>query len=202
MRNATFKQRYVPQGYELAFNHDNLGIQVYFNDNKGCYGLCFVGRAVKPTWHYRFKNAEQRQKQVSVTFERIQSWKDAKAARKAKAAEAQANHGVKVGDVFRSSWGYDQTNVDYYQVVAVGKKTATFCKIAQLSESDGFLQGNCVPTPNQFIGKPFKKLIQKSSAESGAYIKIYSFANAYKIEPVAVVADKPIYESSHWTAYA
>lgn len=202
MRNANFQQRYVPQGYELAFNHDNLGIQVYFNDTNGCYGLCFVGRAVKPTWHYRFKNAEQRQKQVSETFERIQSWKDAKAARKAKAAEAQANHGVKVGDVFRSSWGYDQTNVDYYQVVAIGNKTATFCKIAQLSESDGFLQGNCVPAPNQFIGKPFKKLIQKSSAESSAYIKIYSFANAYKIEPVAVVADKPIYESSHWTAYA
>lgn len=202
MRNATFKQRYVPQGYELAYNDEKLGIQVYFNDDKGCYGLCFVGRAVKPTWHYRFKDDADRHATITRTFNNVQYSKDAKAARKAKAAEAQANHGVKVGDVFRSSWGYDQTNVDYYQVVAVGNKTATFCKIAQLSESDGFLQGNCVPAPNQFIGKPFKKLIQKSSTESSAYIKIYSFANAYKIEPVAVVADKPIYESSHWTAYA
>lgn len=27
--------------------------------------------------------------------------------------------GVKVGDVFYTSWGYDQTNVDFYQVIAI-----------------------------------------------------------------------------------
>jgi hypothetical protein len=195
-------QRYIPEGYELSWDDQELGIQVYYKESPTIGGLCFVGRAIKPTWHYRFKTAEQRQAEVTKTFEWVHAHAERKAERKAKAAEASANHGVKIGDVFRSSWGYDQTNVDYYQVVAVGNKTATFCKIAQLSESDGFLQGNCVPATNQFIGKPFKKLIQKSSTESSAYIKIYSFANAYKIEPVAVVCNKPIYESSHWTAYA
>jgi len=195
-------QRYIPEGYELSWDDQELGIQIYYKESPTIGGLCFVGRAVNPTWHYRFKNAEQRLAEVTKTFTNVRAWAERKAKRKAKAKEASANHGVKVGDVFRSSWGYDQTNVDYYQVVAVGNKTATFCKIAQLSESDGFLQGNCVPATNQFIGKPFKKLIQKSSTESSAYIKIYSFANAYKIEPVAVVSNKPIYESSHWTAYA
>lgn len=199
MRNT---QRYIPEGYELSWDDQDLGIQVYYKNTPCISAICFVGRAINPTWHYRFKDSQQRINEVTRTFKNVAERAEYKAARKAKAAEAQANHGVKVGDVFRSSWGYDQTNVDYYQVVAVGKKTATFCKIAQLSESDGFLQGNCVPAPNQFIGKPFKKLIQKSSTESSAYIKIYSFANAYKIEPVAVVANKPIYESSHWTAYA
>lgn len=199
MRNT---QRYIPEGYELSWDDQDLGIQVYYKNTPCISAICFVGRAINPTWHYSFKDGQQRINEVTRTFKNVAERAEYKAARKAKAAEAQANHGVKVGDVFRSSWGYDQTNVDYYQVVAVGKKTATFCKIAQLSESDGFLQGNCVPAPNQFIGKPFKKLIQKSSTESSAYIKIYSFANAYKIEPVAVVADKPIYESSHWTAYA
>lgn len=199
MRNT---QRYIPEGYELSWDNQELGIQVYYKEVPYPAAICFVGRAINPTWHYRFKNSEQRQAEVTKTFANIQAWKDAKAARKAKALEASANHGVKVGDVFRSSWGYDQTNVDYYQVLSVSNKTATFCKIARLAESNGYLQGDCVPAPNQFIGKPFKKLIQKSSLESSAYIKIYSFANAYKIEPVAVVADKPIYESSHWTAYA
>lgn len=199
MRNT---QRYIPEGYELSWDDQDLGIQVYYKNTPCISAICFVGRAVNPTWHYRFKDGQQRINEVTRTFKNVAERAEYKAARKAKAAEASANHGVKVGDVFRSSWGYDQTNVDYYQVVAVGNKTATFCKIAQLSESDGFLQGNCVPAPNQFIGKPFKKLIQKSSTESSAYIKIYSFANAYKIEPVAVVSNKPIYESSHWTAYA
>lgn len=195
-------QRYIPEGYELSWDDQDLGIQVYYKNTPCISAICFVGRAINPTWHYRFKDGQQRINEVTRTFKNVAERAEYKAARKAKAAEAQANHGVKVGDVFRSSWGYDQTNVDYYQVVAIGNKTATFCKIAQLAESNGYLQGDCVPAPNQFIGKPFKKLIQKSSAESSAYIKIYSFANAYKIEPVAVVADKPIYESSHWTAYA
>lgn len=195
-------QRYIPEGYELSWDDQDLGIQVYYKNTPCISAICFVGRAINPTWHYRFKDGQQRINEVTRTFKNVAERAEYKAARKAKAAEASANHGVKVGDVFRSSWGYDQTNIDYYQVLSVNNKTATFCKIAQLSENDGFLQGNCVPATNQFIGKPFKKLIQKSSTESSAYIKIYSFANAYKIEPVAVVSNKPIYESSHWTAYA
>ena len=199
MRNT---ERYIPEGYELAFDSKELNIQVYYKDTPCISAICFVGRAINPTWHYRFKNAEQRQAEVTNTFKNVQARADRKAEYKAKAKKASDNHGVKVGDVFRSSWGYDQTNVDYYQIISVSGKSATLCKIAQLSEADGYLQGNCVPAPNQFIGKPFKKLIQKQSETSSAYVKIYSFANAYKIEPVAVVANKPIYESSHWTAYA
>ena len=33
-------------------------------------------------------------------------------------------YGVKVGDLFVSSWGYEQTNVDYYQVVSVHGKSS------------------------------------------------------------------------------
>ena len=46
----------------------------------------------------------------------------ARTERKAKAAEAMKL--VKVGDVFSCTWGYDQTNVDFFQVVAlVGKNS-------------------------------------------------------------------------------
>lgn len=33
-------------------------------------------------------------------------------------------HGVKVGDIFETSWGYDQTNVNFFQVIAVTEKSA------------------------------------------------------------------------------
>jgi len=52
-----------------------------------------------------------------------------RAARKAeRAAAKEANKdliaSVKVGDVFSMSWGYDQTNVDFFQVIAkVGKES-------------------------------------------------------------------------------
>jgi hypothetical protein len=32
--------------------------------------------------------------------------------------------------------------------------------------------------------------------------RVASYASAYRIKPVAVIADKPIFAESHWTAYA
>jgi len=195
-------KRYIPEGYELSWDDQDLGVQVYYKEAPVCAAICFVGRAVKPTWHYRFKNAEQRNTEVVRTFKNVADRAERKAKIKADRIAASANHGVKVGDIFKSSWGYDQTNIDYYEVIAVSGKTATVCEIGRFSESDGYLQGNCVPAPGKFIGKPFKKLIQKYSETSEAHFKVNSFSSAWKIEPVTVIEGKPIFKESHWTAYA
>lgn len=196
------EQRYIPEGYELSWDDQDLGIQVYYKDlpNQIC-GLCFVGRAVKPTWRYRFRNEEQRLAEVTKTFE----WVNRRAKQKAekKAELASIKHDVKVGDVFKSSWGYDQTNIDFYEVIAVSGKSVTVCAIGQISEGNGcYLQGVCVPATGTFIGKPFKKLIQYHSATSGPHIKVCSHRHAWRIEPVAVIEGVKIFEQSTWTAYA
>ena len=195
-------ERFIPEGYELTIDHKELGITVYTRDGETLGGLCFVGKAVKPTWFYRFKSIEQRNKEIEQTFARVQSKVDRKAQEKAKKSEAMQNHGVVVGDVFKCEWGYDQTNIDYYEVIAVTGKTATICRIGCLSEDTAWLQGESVPQLGAFIGKPFKKLIQKSSIDSEAYLTMTSFSTAFKMQPIAKVGNKPIYESSHWTAYA
>ena len=49
--------------------------------------------------------------------------KQTKASTKTAKTEAKAakvnRYGVQVGDIFESSWGYEQTNVDFFQVVAL-----------------------------------------------------------------------------------
>lgn len=42
---------------------------------------------------------------------------EAPKAKKTKKAEKTNKFGVKVGDLFRTSWGYEQTNNDFFQVV-------------------------------------------------------------------------------------
>lgn len=42
----------------------------------------------------------------------------------AKKSEPVNDYGVKVGDMFYSSWGYEQTNVDFFQVVELVGKTS------------------------------------------------------------------------------
>ena len=195
-------ERFIPQGYDLTIDHKELGITVYVRDGETLGGLCFVGKAVKPTWFYRFKSVEQRNKQIQETFDQVQSKLDRKAQEKAKKADAMSNHGVVAGDVFRCSWGYDQTNIDYYEVIAVTGKTATICRIGCLSEDTGWLQGESVPQLGAFIGKPYKKLIQKRSVDSEAYLTMNSYSTAFKMQPIAKVGNKPVFQSSHWTAYA
>lgn len=195
-------ERFIPQGYELTIDHKELGITVYTRDGETLGGLCFVGKAIKPTWFYRFKSVEQRNREVEQTFARVQAKLDRKASDKAKKDNAMANHGVIAGDVFRCSWGYDQTNIDYYEVISVTGKTALICRIGCMSEDTGWLQGESVPQLGAFIGKPYKKLIQKRSIDSGAYLTMNSFSTAFKMEPIAKVGNKPVYESSQWTAYA
>ena len=46
----------------------------------------------------------------------------ASTATKRPASPSPAEVGVEVGDFFSSSWGYDQTNVDFYKVVALTPK--------------------------------------------------------------------------------
>jgi hypothetical protein len=195
-------ERFIPEGYTLSIDNQDLAIQVYYKDGAVIGGLCFVGKAVKPTWYYRFKSIEQRLAEVDKTIKNVSERLERKNQAKASKAVASANHGVKIGDVFRSSWGYDQTNIDYYEVIAVTGKTATICEIGCLSEETLSMQGNCVPLMGAFKGKPFKKLIQKRSIESTAYFNLNSYATAFKIEPIAMIGNKPVFEASQWTAYA
>ena len=71
-------------------------------------------------WEYHSK-AHSRDQKVDRIVANYQSKLDAKAKAREEAKNYQ--HGYDVGDIFYSSWGYNQTNVDYYQVTKlVGKK--------------------------------------------------------------------------------
>ena len=69
----------------------------------------------------------------------------------------QNAHGVRVGDLFYESWGYDQTNVDFYEVVELkGKATAILREIGK-EYIDGFQwSGTVRPCRGQYRGEPFQ----------------------------------------------
>lgn len=56
-----------------------------------------------------------------------------------------------LGKVFYSSWGYDQTNVDFYQVVAIkGKKTVILQELNSDYTATGSMCGEVKPILNSF----------------------------------------------------
>ncbi len=71
------------------------------------------------------------------------------------------NDTVSVGDIFVSSWGYEQTNVTFYRVLSVhGKKTVTVREIRANSEYTDSMVGFKTPVLNDFTGECFKRQIK------------------------------------------
>jgi hypothetical protein len=196
--------RYIPPGYELLKEIPELGVQIYgeiqvLNGKNRAVAVAYGGKRNNPDWHYRFANGERLNAKINEYVANLQAREQAKAEyRAAKKVPVK----VEVGDIFKAAWGYDQTNIDYYEVVNVVGKMIDVREIGQQREGNGlYMQGVCVPVPGAFVGGVMRKLVQGNNGQN-AHFKIASYANAYKIDPVAVVAGVKIFEEDHWTAYA
>lgn len=86
------------------------------------------------------KRVELIERHNARVMERKRRLHEARMARKAE--NLKAMEGVKVGDIFTLSWGYDQTNLDFFQVVAlVGKSSVRVRPVAPeiISEEPGMM---------------------------------------------------------------
>ena len=84
---------------------------------------------------------------------------------------------VNVGDIFVCSWGYDQTNIDYYKVLEVKNKSVVISAIGQDRTYTGPMQGECTPCPNVVVGEPITKRI--ISCGDNVSLKMTSYSWAY-----------------------
>jgi hypothetical protein len=86
---------------------------------------------------------------------------------------------LKVGDILESSWGYDQTNIDFYQVIAlVGKASVKLQKMACNSTPEiGFMTAE--KTPTRPVGDPFTKREGQFPDTGRPYIRISNYAYAF-----------------------
>jgi hypothetical protein len=60
-------------------------------------------------------------------------------------------HDIKPGDIFYSSWGWEQTNIDFYQVISTTAKTVKIRKINQTRDYNASaMSGKTTAIPNDF----------------------------------------------------
>jgi len=117
----------------------------------------------KIEFNYRFGTVERMFDYCADYLKNLADVEAYKAERKAKRAaeRAAAKENVTVGDIFVASWGWEQTNVDAYQVVTKKGATVTLREIAlkSVEGSEGFMSDRVVPVKDAFIGEEFKKRI-------------------------------------------
>ena len=103
-------------------NEEHNGIEIYF-DNKPAAQTRDTLKSDGFRWH----NAKKcwYAKNTPARLSLAESLAEGTATETPKKEDAPANkYGVKVGDIFTASWGYDQTNVDFFQVIALcGKQS-------------------------------------------------------------------------------
>jgi len=75
-----------------------------------------------------------------------------------------------VGDIIYYSWGYDQTNVDFFQVVVVREKSISIRPIMSKENETGFMSGNSMPIKDAFKGEPMTKRVNKFDYNGNPYI--------------------------------
>jgi len=183
------RESYIPRGYAVNLqktNPEGTDLEIYtFEDSKGTlYAMAFAGKQSKPLWHYRFRSEDQRQGYIDDTVRKRKQYIEFKEKRRQE--QLQYKHGLKVGDILYSSWGYEQTNVNFYQVTAlVGDKRVKIRPLAKKVVSYGGPGGNrVVPVPNRFADPEQTKIVGL-----GDSVKVSSFAWAHKWD------GKPLYET-------
>lgn len=175
-----------------------------WTSNDRANAVVFLGKSAKPYKgaSFYFRRPEAREAFVRSAFERARAAAERKQAEATrKAAARAAGHALKVGDVLESSWGYDQTNIDYYQVTKlVGAQSVEIRKIAKQSAEAGFMTGECVPAVGHFVGEASRHRVSDYGARNS--VKVRSCANAYKIEPKEVAPGVKVFKPSTWSSYA
>lgn len=115
--------------YTITANNDFNSIEISFSGipseavRTALKNLRFRWHGLKKVW-YGYTTEETARKAIDAA-EGNKATEAPKATKKAAPMAEKANkYGVKVGDIFEASWGYEQTNVNFFQVIALVGETS------------------------------------------------------------------------------
>jgi len=149
----------INAGHEITVNYFDSYVTAK------CYNK--ESRSLKPVFYFRFKNESEFLKYSIDFFNRVNERKKSEQERKNKISEARNNfeNPYKVGMILYSSWGYEQTNINFYQIIEVKNKTIFFKEISGVEvPSKGYasMAGMIKPVKDSFLkdAEVIKKIVQ------------------------------------------
>lgn len=177
---------------ELSINQKNKPVARLYKfltmgKNKGTYKLM---------QGYFFATDESREKWINETMSNIKANIESDQKNKAERKEAAANLTFKVGDVLYQSWGYDQTNIDFFEVVEVLPKSVKVRAIGQnmVEGSGGFMCERVTPDKGQYIGEAFTRPVKAYISGGQPH---FSVANGRHHLSLYTHGDNGIYQSHY-----
>lgn len=180
MKN-TIENRLKQRDFQIQ--HYNLTIKEYpevnvvigmgIEKNKPI-ALAFTGTKGKPEFSYSFKSEEDREKYIEKFINEQRKNIEYKQERKEKKKAPKVFElPFKPGDIIYNSWGYEQTNIDFYQVIRCTKSSvfiqpikAEFADRATGNEMSAYLR----PLKDNFLENSFEIRKKIQWYDGNAYI--------------------------------
>ncbi len=113
----------------------------------------YLKNQCKPIDHCLSRDFSRVYENFNYRITQFQKREIAKIKKREEKKTVKASDHWQVGDVIYNSWGYEQTNIDFYQVTKVLSKSIKIRPLAQNSSDHGGPHGGkCSPIRNKFIG--------------------------------------------------
>ena len=189
-------ERFIRAGSVKVTDKSSDAVAYLWTSANGKPGAAvYYGKQSKPISNYYYRDEKSRAFTIAGLFDARRARLKAKADDRAK--DKAFVHSYKVGDIFERVWGYDQTNVNYWEVTKVKGKFVWVREIAQEEIDTGGMTGKTTPLPGKFqANEPEKKCL----AQDGR-IKINHYAWAYYAKP-KMIAGVPTYGTHYTSSYA
>lgn len=175
----TLKSRYankLDKSYRLEADSETLIARLYRPTPKAKYSK------EKCLFAYKFETEKSMLDYLNNNYNERVSIIEYRTEQKNKRKELvkKQSNNVNVGDIFCDSWGYEQTNVDFYQVIE--KPSPATIVVREIScesiEDVSWASDYVRPVKDSFLknSEPIKKRL------NGDYFKTSSFSSASKVD--------------------
>lgn len=156
-----------------------------------CNVLILRGRSSKPMVHYKFNTHESRSNFIDKKKKEVME--DIEREKKIQENNELEKQKFIPGAILYSSWGYEQTNVDFYIII---ERKGSILLVQKIGKNKFFDEcnnqvfddrGSCMPDPDFKIGEPFRKRLGKHPSIT---LNTYSYARLWDGKP------------KYWSSYA
>lgn len=138
-------------------------LTVFLDDTGGYYRVkAYRGRATKPLAFYRYSTVAQRDNFI----ERLKADEDRR--EEIRQARKSVPNSFQLGDILHYSWGYDQTQCEFYQVVGLTPRGIKIRRVEAMimtgSGSSNGMSDRRMPVKDNFIGEVLSKVVKSDDA--------------------------------------
>ena len=176
----------MPTGATKVTDKASGAVAYLFTNARGqACAIAFQRPGAKPTWCHSFPSAKAREARIRSLFEACAQAIAAKAERQATRLKP---HRLQEGHILCSMWGYEQSNVNFYQVTRlIGRNTVELRELCQVIQGgEHWATGKAMPS-DEFKGDSFTRRVHGGSQS----VRVNSYRSATLWDGKALA----------WTAY-